>query len=179
MMADKLWAMTAWVGLALLGCGKGPGSSSGPTAAGSGASPPSTATPVDHLAPGELAESKVSLFGLRMPYAMRLQFQFDTEALAVGEVEPEQVANYVRARVTGGKLSVGASQTLFEDVHVGTDARPLRIKIERLKGLCRLEVRDTTPPPPPPGPPPQNDVERWRRAGYNPDGTLIDPMHAK
>ena len=164
----------------LAACGKGPPPPPDTNAASSPApARPKPAAPVDHLANGELAEGKDSIFGLRMPHVMELQWKFPTEGLAVGDVEPELVANYVRARVSGGKLSVGASQTLFEDVHVGTDTRPLRIKIERIRGRCQVEVRDLSPPPPLPGPVPTNDVERWRQAGYGPDGTPLDPLHMK
>ncbi len=148
-----------------------------PTTAAAGV--PTAPKPVDHLAAGELVEGKEKILGLAVPREMKQQYFFGNEGLAVGEVEPELVANFVRARVSGGKLTVGASQTLFESVHVGADMRPLRIKIERAKGKCLLEVRDMTPPPPPPGPPAQTDAERWRRAGFDPNGKPIDPSQLK
>ena len=130
---------------------------------------------MDHLAKGELVEGKDAILGLVLPRDMRVQWNFGNQGLAIGDVEPEQVANYVRARVSGGKLSVGASQTLFEDVHAGKDERALRIKIERAKGKCLLEVRDMSPGPAPPGPPAETDAERWRRAGFDPTGKPLDP----
>jgi hypothetical protein len=150
-----------------------------PTLATAAAGTGQPAKPADHLAKGELVEGKDTLLGLLLPRDMKRQFFFGNEGAAIGEVEPELVANYVRAHVSGGKLSVGASQTLFEDVHVGTDARPLRIKIERVRGLCFLEIWDMTPPPPPPGPSAQTDTERWRQAGFGPDGKPIDPAQLK
>ena len=137
------------------------------------------AKPADHLAAGELIEGKEVILGLVVPRDMKQQFFFGNEGMAVGEVEPELVANYVRARVSGGRLTVGASQTVFESVHVGADARPLRIKIERAKGKCLLDMRDMTPVPAPSGPPAQTDAERWRRAGFGPDGKPIDPSQLK
>jgi hypothetical protein len=134
--------------------------------------------PADHLAKGELVEGKEKMFGLVLPTDLKPLWLFATDGLAQGDVEPELVANYVRAHVSGGKISIGASQTLFEDVHVASEpTRPLRIKIERVRGRCQLEVRDATPPPP--GSTDGTEADRWRKAGYAPNGAPLDPQHTR
>ena len=60
------------------------------------AAPPKTP---DRLGPGELAEGKTSLFGLKLPLGMELEARFETSAHASGLVSAEQLSNYVRHRV--------------------------------------------------------------------------------
>jgi hypothetical protein len=138
--------------------------------------PPVNAVPADHLAPGELVEGSEKIFALPVPRAMKVAWSFKDRGLAEGHVEPERVANYVRARVHDGKITAGASSTVFEGVrHSGDPLRVLRIRIERVRGLCQLEVLDVTPPVADPDP--GNDEARRRKAGLTPDGKLIDPLH--
>jgi hypothetical protein len=132
--------------------------------------------PPDHLAPGELIEGTEKIFALPVPRAMKVSWSFKDRGLAEGQVEPERVANFVRARVHEGKISVGASSTVFEDVrHTAEPLRLLRIRIERVRGKCQLEVLDVTPPQP--GPDPGSDEARWRNAGFTPQGKPLDPLH--
>jgi hypothetical protein len=134
------------------------------------------AVPLDHLAPGELVEGTDKLFGLPVPRVMTLAWTFKDRGLAQGDIEPERVANYVRARVKDGKITAGASSTVFDGVHHASDPkRLLRIRIERLHGRCQLEVIDITPAQQPPDP--GNDEARWRAAGFTPQGKPLDPMH--
>ena len=93
--------------------------------------------------------------------------------------EAEQVANFVRARVKQGKTTVGATSTTFDDVIV--NAEPSRhLNITVIKGSrfsttkSTLTVADVTPPPPPD--PNTTEEERWKKAGYKPNGQL-DPKH--
>jgi hypothetical protein len=135
-----------------------------------------SATPVDHLAPGELVEGPEKLFALPVPRLMKVSFLFKDRGLAEGRLEPEQVANYVRARVRDGKITTGASNTVFEGVrHPAEPLRLLRVRIERARGQCQLEVLDITPAAPEPDP--GSDEARWRKAGFNPGGKPLDPMH--
>jgi hypothetical protein len=144
------------------------------TRASSGTPPP----PVDHLAPGELVEGKDALIGLKVPRDLAVRMTTPARGVAEGAVQPERVSNFVRARVQGGKMSVGATGTVFEGVHARTTPdRPLRVLISTSQGLCRMEVWDMTPPPP--APDPGSDAERWRRAGFSPDGKLLDPAHTQ
>ena len=107
---------------------------------------------------------------------MKLEWRFPDRAMARGDVDPERVANYVRARVKDGKVTAGASLTMFDGVHTPSEPfRALGIRIERLHGRCQIEVRDVTPPPDPdPG---ADEAARWRRLGLAPNGQPLDPKH--
>jgi hypothetical protein len=132
--------------------------------------------PVDRLLANELVEGKDKAFGLVLPKQVTISSQFKDMVVAQGEVQPDAVANYVRARVTDGKAVVGASQTLFEGVKAKSEpSRPLHISVTSQAGgrFTRVVVRDITPPPDLPGTP----AEKLRSMGLAPDGKLLDPKH--
>jgi hypothetical protein len=136
---------------------------------------------VDHLEPGELIEGKETVLGLKVPRDLRVTISTKDRGIAEGRVETERVANYVRARVKDGKVTVGASSTVFEGVKLAQAQPPdrlLRVSILSVRGQCHLEVWDITPPKPT-EPDPGNDPDRLRRAGLNPDGTPLDPLHTQ
>ena len=141
-----------------------------------GPSEAARAVPVDHLAEGELVEGKEKIFSLTLPRDLKLVWKFPDRGMARGEIDPERVANYVRARVKDGKITAGASQTMFDGVHtLAEPLRPLRIRIEKAHGYCQMEVTDVTlPPDPDPG---ADEATRWRRLGLTPNGQPLDPKH--
>jgi hypothetical protein len=141
--------------------------------------PPSVAAPVpvDRALPGELAEGTDLAFGLPLPRVMKIRGSFDDVLFAWGPVPSDQVANYVRQRVTADKVETGAAKTLFSRAIV--KARPGRlIAVEVLAhgGDTELQVRDVTPKPTKEG---QDAEERWRELGFKPDGTPLDPEHLR
>ncbi len=139
----------------------------------------STARAVDHLGPGELADGPLHAFELKLPAGMRIREAFSNVVYAWGQVDPMQLANYLRAEVQGGSISVGAAATVFDRVMVPTNTRRLlRIRVDAVgQGrAAQLEVRDVTPVPVPSA---SSDEERWRQAGMTPDGKLLDPKHLR
>ncbi len=133
------------------------------------------APPLDHLAPGELAEGSDALFGLTLPRAIKVQRRFRDGAYASGPVSPEDLSNYVRQRVAVAEVEVGAARTVFPRARIlaGDASKIYRLEVApRRGGGSELSVRDVTPVPPPEG---LTDAERWRRAGMNPDGTPLNP----
>lgn len=132
--------------------------------------------PVDRLAPGELPPGEEALFGLLLPKGMKVQGKLDETGLAWGRLPPEEVANYVRARVTVQHVEVGAARTIFPAARINDSSseHAFRIEVLRENAGTRLIVRDLTPPPAPPPEPGLTDAERWRRAGYTPDGKPLD-----
>ena len=140
---------------------------------------PSASAPHDRLAPGELVEGSLHAFELGLPVGMQIREAFSSVVYVAGPVDPMKLANYLRARVTGGSISVGAAATVFDQVTTSANKkRILRLRVESLAAgrAAQLEVRDVTPPPVPPA---ADDAERWRRAGMTPDGKLIDPSHLR
>lgn len=144
-------------------------------------SPPAPAAsilaPVDRALPGELAEGTERAFGLLLPRVMKLQGGFDNVVFASGDVPADEVANYVRQRVTADKVETGAAKTLFSRASVKAQPGPL-ISIEVLShgGTTEMQVRNVTPKPTKEG---QDQEERWRELGFKPDGTPLDPEHLR
>jgi hypothetical protein len=168
-------ATVALLALALASCKRMPPDEVRATSSGSTATP-APPVPVDHLAQGELIEGTEKIFGLPVPRVMKVAWAAHDQGVAEGPIEPERVANYVRARVQDGKINAGAASTVFDGVHHASEPnRLLRIRIEKARGRCKLEVMDITPPPPQPDP--GSDEARWRAAGFTPQGTPLDPMH--
>ncbi len=140
------------------------------------ASAQSSKPPLDHLAAGELPPGQSSLFGLVIPKGMTIQGQFSDSGLAFGALRAEAVANYVRERVDVGQVEVGAARTVFPACRIkgGPETRTFRIEVVSEGPATRLIVQDVTPPPPPPPEVGVSDAERWRRAGFSPDGKPLN-----
>lgn len=145
---------------------------SGPPAATS-----ASAAPVDHLAPGELLEGKEKAFGLPLPRNIEVQHAFVDVVYATDPAPPDALSNYVRARVREGKVTAGATQTVFDRVKV--PARPDReVTIYVRPGGggrgSELEVHDVTPVK---GPDLPDEAARWHAAGLKANGEVLDPQH--
>jgi hypothetical protein len=129
--------------------------------------------PSDRLAPGELSPGDGNVFGLPVPRAMQVALRAPDSALVVGEVEPEALRKYVKDRVVVGFVEVRPDRTVFPTARIkdGPADRVFDIEIGRDQKLTKLHIRDTTPVTPPPG---LSDAERWRRAGFTPDGKPLN-----
>lgn len=158
-----------------------------PGAAASGTvaaeSEPSARPPLDHLASGELPPGTATAHGLVLPRGMKLFANFSGTAEAIGPQRPEDVANYIRERVTTTRIELGAVGTVFPAVHVkdGDPMKTLRIEVVPLGDRTKVIVRDITPPKERVAiDPNETDEMRWRRAGYNSkDRTVIDKDELK
>jgi hypothetical protein len=136
---------------------------------------PSRGLPLDHLGPGELAPGEDALFGLKLPRGMQVQGKFSDSALAVGTLDLQALAEYVRTRVTAANVEVGATRIVFPSARIpgSPPDRVYRIEVVRQGSATRLSVRDVTPAPRrvPDG---LDDAERWKRAGFSPDGKPLN-----
>jgi hypothetical protein len=130
--------------------------------------------PLDRLAPGELAPGKGDAFGLVLPRRLRVDGKFAREVHASGRVAPEDLANYIRKRVTVKHVELGTARTVFPQarINTGNPGHVYRIEVVAGRaGTTRLVVRDITRPAAPQG---LSEEERWRRAGLGPDGRPLD-----
>jgi len=71
----------------------------------------------------------------------------------------------------------GGASTTFENVIVPSEpARRLSIEVRMMRlsseGRSEMTIRDVTPPPVEPG---LSEEERWKKAGFNSQGKVIDP----
>lgn len=136
---------------------------------------------MDQLAPNEVVEGQDKAFALPLPRYARVTGRFQTSITVRSHLTPEDLANFVRARVKEGKVVAGGAATTFENVVVPNEpGRRLTIDVRRatITGDARSEmtVRDTTPPPVEPG---LTDEQRWKKAGFGPDGKLLDPKNSE
>jgi len=141
--------------------------------------PPQPSARVDRLAPGELVEGTEHAFELKLPVGIHVTNAFASVVYAWGQVDPMEVANFIRAEVSGGAVTVGAAATVFDRVTTaGNPARLLRIRVDSgAQGrVAHLEIQDVTPTPVPAA---SSTAERWRQVGLTPDGKLLDPSHLR
>ncbi len=141
--------------------------------------PAASAAPVDSLAPGELVSGTAKAFAIVLPRDLHIDQALTDVIFASGPVNAADLANYVRARVREGDVSVGATATIFDKVK-SIDAPNRLLSIRIFSGPmgrgAHIEIRDVTPHPPPDLP---NEESRWKQVGLSPDGRLIDPQHLK
>jgi hypothetical protein len=139
---------------------------------------PEETKPPDHLAPNEVAEGKERAFGLPLPRFARIAARFDKKVHVQSPHTPEDLVNFVRARVKDGKITPGTTETQLIDVVPRDDAKKrLTIEVRALRGggdaKSEMIIKDTTPPPLEPG---LTDEQRWKKAGLTPDGRIVDPQ---
>lgn len=130
------------------------------------------APPVDRLAPGELGRSKVLVFGFPIPQGMNVERRFASSVYLAGSVSPSALLDYVRAHALTGPAERVGNRRVFRRVKIrgGDSTRIYDIEVDDAGSIQRLVVTDVTPPPVQPG---LTTEERWRKAGYKPDGTPI------
>ena len=139
--------------------------------------PPTEVKPPDHLVPSEMVEGKERAFGLPLPRATHVAARFDKTVHVQTPLSPEDLVNYVRARVKDGKVIPGTSGTQLLDVTpLGDPTKHLTIDVRLYRGgdghHSEMIVRDTTPVPVEPG---LTDEQRWQKAGFTPSGQVADP----
>jgi hypothetical protein len=137
--------------------------------------PPPAPAPVDHLAPGELVEGSDQAFGLTLPRDLRVEAAFSDVVYASASAAVHPIVAYMRARLREGTLREGDASATFEHVKVpGKPGLELFVRVIRMPGTTRVEIRDTTPRPAPDLP---DEAARWRQVGLTPEGRLLDSTH--
>lgn len=152
--------------VATAGCKRTPRREDGPA--------PAPPTP-DQLAPGELAEGTEKAFGLPLPRVMQVNVrQADAVYAWTSIATPEEVSNYVRARVQEGEVFVGTSSTRYVGVHPRA-SKETTLTVEVRAGVpgsgsrATIVVRNQTPTPLEP------DLDkRLKGAGITQDGKMRD-----
>jgi hypothetical protein len=168
-----VWA--AWAAVAgLAACARTPQADESQPLAPS-AVPAPFVPPVDHLAPGELAEGDARAFGLVLPRDLQVEAAVMDVVYAGGQIGIHPLAKYFRAHLEGGSLDEGDSSATFERVRIpATPGREFRVHIGRSPNGSRVEISDTTKPPAPDLP---DEAARWRAVGLTPEGRPILPTH--
>ncbi|MFO0742117.1 MAG: hypothetical protein U0270_39965 [Labilithrix sp.] len=137
-----------------------------------------TAPAPDRLGRGEIPEGRDKAFALILPLSSHVQYRLKDAVEVESQLPPEQLSNFVRARVKTTKIAAGADGTTFEDAVVPAEPkRVLSIDIRPLRNgpmKSTMMVRDVTPRP---AEPKASDEEAWRRAGRGTDGKPLDPKN--
>jgi hypothetical protein len=130
--------------------------------------------PPDRLAPNEVPLSKEKAFALPLPRGARVGGHFGGTVDIATDMSPEELANFVRTRVKGGRITAGSTTTTFEAVTVPTEpGRVLTIEVRPGRTVrSEMIVQDVTPVIDPKA---KTDEDRWRAAGYDKDGNPISP----
>lgn len=139
--------------------------------------PASAALPVDRALPDELAEGTEKVFGFPLPRLMHARAGFNDVAFVAGDVFSHRLANYVRQRVVASKIETGPVKTVFSRAVVrGQPGVELDIEVVARGNSAEMIVHKLPNEKPTPG---LSDEERWRAAGFKPDGTVLDPTHLR
>jgi hypothetical protein len=166
------------IGLALLAaaCGRGaPQRGDGQSPDTTPAGPGGSATPTDHLAPGELAEGPERAFGIALPRDLQIKRSFVDVVYARGPVSVHSLVRYFAARLDGGSAHEAIDGATFEHVRAhGKPGEELLIQISSVFDGAGVEIHTVTRPPAPNLP---DEAARWRQVGLTPDGKLTDPTH--
>jgi hypothetical protein len=133
---------------------------------------------IDRLLPGELAQSKLLVFGFPIPQGMTVERRYSDSVHLVGSVPASALTTYVRAHAATGPAEIIGQRKVFSKVRIrgGDESRLYNIEIDDSGAARRLVVSDVTAPTLEPG---LSDEERWKRAGYLPDGTPISSSEPK
>lgn len=125
----------------------------------------------DRLPPGKLLEGEVVLFGLRLPRGFTVKEAYGTTTIAIGQANPDDVAEYLRARVQAKHVELGQGKLTFPDCAVVGTNHPLRIEVTGQNVTTKLFVRDLARPV---AKEQKSATERWREVGLSPDGKLLN-----
>jgi hypothetical protein len=129
--------------------------------------------PVDRVERGELAEGDTRVFGFKLPRDMTIESRLPKTVYAGGSVAFVALSNYVRQRVKAAKVATGPSKTVFEEAVVLRDKKhTLYVEVSKAEsGRVELVVRDRSRKMAPQG---LTEEQRWRKAGMNMKGEVID-----
>lgn len=137
------------------------------------ASASSASTPVDRLAPNELAAGTADIWGFPVPRDMHIESNYHEVAYLSGAVKPDALSNYVRDRVIVSHVEIGAGRTIFPDARIkgGAPDHVYELDVVPEAGRTELVIHDLTPPKVLPG---LTDAQRWQQAGLTPEGRPLD-----
>lgn len=133
--------------------------------------------PVDTVKDDEIPEGKLVVFGLRLPRDIQIKRRGNTMINVVMEMPFDDVANYFRDRLDGGKVLTGPSNTSFRKATViATGKHVVDVDVIRIWEGARVIVKDRSPVERPPEPD-LTEEERWRRLGLTPDGKVLEEFN--
>ncbi len=127
---------------------------------------------LDRLLPSELSHSGALVFGFPIPQDMQVTRRYADSIILRGQLSSAALRKHVETHIVAGPSEVDGHRRIYLRARIrgGDPSRLYSLEIDEVPGERQLIISDTTPKPPTPQ---LSDEERWRRAGYLPDGTPI------
>jgi hypothetical protein len=128
--------------------------------------------PLDRLLPSELGQSGALVFGFPIPPGMRVTRRYPDSVYLQGPGSATTLKEYIEGHVVAGPSEVDGHRRTYSGTRIrgGDASRVYRIELDDLRGSRQIIITDTTPKSVEPG---LSNEERWKRAGFLPDGTPI------
>jgi hypothetical protein len=103
---------------------------------------------------------------------MKVTRRYPDSVILRGQLAAATLKEFVEAHIVGEPSTIDGHKRTYNRARIrgGDPARLYSIEIDEIPGERQLIISDTTPRAPTPQ---LSDEERWRRAGYLPDGTPI------
>ncbi len=132
----------------------------------------STSTALDRLLPSELGKSSSLVFGFPIPPGMRVTGRYPDSVHLQGDVSTSGLKEYIEAHLATGPSELDGRRRTYRGARIrgGDPSRVYRVELVELRSDRQIIITDVTPKPIEPG---LSNEERWRRAGFLPDGTPI------
>jgi hypothetical protein len=131
-------------------------------------------TTPDRLAESEALPEAETAFGLPLPRGMHVVRQYDDSAYFQGDTDLDSTLVHLRQYLSPGTVQLLSKGAEFPRVRIlgGDSQRSYRVSVSKVGRGSQVHIEDITPTPALTG---LSEAEMWRRAGRNPDGSLIDP----
>lgn len=128
--------------------------------------------PLDRLLPSELGQSSSLVFGFPIPPGMRVTRRYPDSVHLQGPIATTALKEYIETHIVVGPSELDGHRRTYRQARIrgGDASRIYQIELDDLRGAREIIITDATPKPIQPG---LSDDERWRRAGFLPDGSPI------
>jgi hypothetical protein len=131
----------------------------------------SNAPPVAPL-PRKPAETA---YGIELPRTIEVTRRFTDSIYMSTQLPLEKAESVFRDHVLVQHVEVSSKRTTFPRVFVkgASDQRIYRIELTKFRSGTQIRMKDITPPPVTQG---LTEAERWREAGRNLDGSVVNQL---
>jgi hypothetical protein len=102
-----------------------------------------------------------------LPRGLEITSEYGTKIIASGQVNPDDVADYLRHRVDARHVELGQGSLVFPNCRVLETKHRVRLEVLGTGIRTRLVIEDLERPA---ATETKSEAERWREVGMSPDG---------